>query len=98
MSATKPDIIIPSDQYVSLNSLASPPIPVGTEFTIQCKSTSWCNLYEGSSPPASSVTDGVLITNLSYSEATKLIPAGSLEIFAICTNSGRTSKISVQEV
>tara|TARA_R110000851_G_scaffold151683_3_gene293007 strand:+ start:3947 stop:4243 length:297 start_codon:yes stop_codon:yes gene_type:complete len=97
MAATKPDVIVPSNQFISVNATANPPVAVGDAFTIQCKGTSWVTLYEGSSAPAASVTDGVLITNLSYHESTKFIPAGSLEIFAICTNEGRTSKLSVQE-
>ena len=96
MAETKPDVIIPSDQFISVNATANPPVAVGDAFTIQCKGTSWVTLHESATLPAPDVTDGVLITNLSYHEATKLIPAGSLEIWAICTQAGRTSKLSVQ--
>lgn len=98
MSESRSDIIVPSTNYISLNATAVPPIPVGTAFNIQCKGTSWCLLYEGSTLPTPTSEKGVLITDLSYKESSKLIPAGSLEIFAICTQEGRTSKLIVQEV
>lgn len=94
MSLTLPNVEVDSTAYVSLNTATG--IAVGSEFTIQCRGVTWANLVESSTQPDATVDDGTLITNLTASEATKIIPAGSLEIWAISTQENRTSILSVQ--
>ena len=92
-----PDLIIPSDQYVSINSLSG--VAVGTAMTIQLKSNDWVRLVESATQPASTVTDGIQMSNMYSNYAVATTKTLSLEIWAITvTNTyDRTSKINVQE-
>lgn len=94
--ATLPDITIPSDQYVSVNSLTG--IAAGTAIEIQLKGVTWVYLQTSVAQPSNDSTDGSLLTNLSYSYGTALITAGDDEVWARSTELGRTSKLTVQEV
>lgn len=93
MAETKPDITI-GDDWVSLNTLSE--VPVGSPFLIQNKTTNWIILFEQSTQPSSSSTDGVYLTDLYQSEGSKLIVADSLEIWAKAAVAGRPCKLSIQ--
>lgn len=95
MSEYIPDISIPSSEYVSLNTLSG--VSAGTAFTVQSKGTVWVRLVESATQPANTVEDGVILTNLTQSYATATIKLGSLSIWAISTQDGRTGKVTVQE-
>lgn len=90
--ATIPDITIPSNDYVSLNSLSG--VPVGTAMTVVLKSTNSINLYEGTTKPAATVRDGKPLLNMYTNYAEGFIETGSEEIWAICI-SGNTARVNV---
>jgi hypothetical protein len=93
-----PDLVIPSDQYVSINTLSG--ISVGTTMEIQLKTNDWVRLIESATQPANNVTDGIIISSMYHNYATATIKALSLEIWAITITStyDRVSKVNVQEV
>lgn len=93
-----PDITIPSDEYVSINTLSG--VDIGTEMVLQLKSTVWIRLVESATKPAASVEDGLLMSNLTQNYASATIRAGSLEVWAISTktNYNASSKLNVQEI
>lgn len=95
MAQTLPDITI-GNTWVSLN--ASTGIAVGTTFKVQNKSTTWVILQESSTQPLNTDTKGELVTDLFHTEPSKIIAAGSLEIWAKSTIDGRLATVSVQVV
>ena len=95
MAQTLPDIVV-ENTWVSLNSLG--PIAVGTAFKIQNKSTTWVILQESATQPLNTDTKGELVTDLFHAEPSKLIAAGSLEIWAKSTIDSRFATLSVQVV
>ena len=92
MAETIADIIIGSDEFVSLNSLSG--IAVGIEYTIQNKGSNAILLIESAVKPSATITDGALLTTADMNYAVALIPAGSLEIWARSQQS--TSKVTIQ--
>lgn len=74
MSATLPDVVIPKDQYVSLNNLSG--VAIGTAILLQVKGSTWINLVESVTQPAPTVVDGVYLTSLTEGYATARIPQG----------------------
>ena len=95
MAQTLPDIVI-GDTWVSLNVISG--IAVGTAFKVQNKSTTWAILQESSTQPLNTDTKGELVTDLFHTEPSKLIAAGSLEIWAKSTIDGRLATLSIQVV
>lgn len=95
MAQTLPDITI-GNTWVSLNAERS--IAVGTAFKVQNKSTTWVILQESSTQPLNTDTKGELVTDLFHAEPSKIIAAGSLEIWAKSTIDGRLATVSVQVV
>lgn len=93
---TIPDITIPSDDFVSVNTLSS--VAVGTEIQLQLKGTFFVYLQESDTKPDAGSTDGILMSTVYENANTARIPSGSGEIWARCATSGRTSKINVEEV
>jgi hypothetical protein len=91
MAQTNPDITIPTEDFVSINTLSG--IAVGTAMTITNKSSSYILLAEGTKPAATS-EDGVLVSPMSDTYAIADIPSGSLEIWA--KSISFSSKVSVQ--
>ena len=98
MSEYIPDLVITSEQYVSLNALSL--IPVGTSFIIQCKGSRPVRLVESSTKPLATVTDGSIITGINKDYAIATIPLGSLEIWALCASNSPdvSSKLNVQAI
>ena len=82
MAQTLPDLIIPSDQYVSINSLSG--VAVGEKMLLQLKGSSWLKIAESAAQPAADSDDGLIISNLDYAYALAEIRKGSLEVWAIC--------------
>lgn len=91
-----PDITANSTEFQSVNTLTG--IAVGAEMALQLKGTSWCYLVESSTQPADDSTEGVILTNLSFSYGVGSVDAGSDEIWIRCSQSGRTSVLNVQEI
>ncbi len=97
MAQTLPDVVAPSDDFISVNAATG--IAVGTAITIQAKSTSWVRLVESATKPDPTDTSiGVILSNLSYPYAIADITTGSLEIWAISTREGQASSLNVQVV
>lgn len=93
MAQTIADITI-TPTWQSLNTLSG--IAIGSAMTIDNKSTSLVLLAEGTQPSASS-KDGVPLTTYRGTNSTKIIPSGSLEIWARIEAASSTAKITVQE-
>lgn len=96
MAEYVPDITITSEEYVSLNTASG--ISVGVELNIMLKSSTWVRLVESATKPASTVEDGLLLTDLTRNYAVAHILPDSLEIWAISGIKSRTATISVQEL
>ncbi|APC44418.1 hypothetical protein [Pseudoalteromonas phage PH357] len=92
---TIPDITIPSDDFISINTQSG--LAVGTAIEIQLKGVSPVVIYEGSVKPLATVSDGKAVTNLKTGYAVIYVTGGSEEIWARCLIEGRTSKINVSE-
>lgn len=92
-----PDLPIPSDEFVSINSLSG--VAVGTAMTIQSKSALWVRLVESATKPLSTITDGVLMSSLYQNYAIATVKTSSLEVWAITVSSNinNTAKLSIQE-
>lgn len=93
MAQTLPDIKVTSDDWVSVNTLAS--IPVGGYMTITNKSSREVLLFEGDTKPVADSTDGILLSAIGGSEPSGLVPARSLEIWA--KGLGGRAVLSVQQ-
>lgn len=96
MATTIPDVFVDSTTWVDIYTVTG--IPVGTALNIINKSVTWCKLYEGNTPPALSVKDGDLLSNYSNNYATANILAGSLKIWALSSQEGRSLKLQVKAV
>ena len=96
MAATIPDVLVDSTAWVDIYTVTG--ITVGDALNIVNKSVTWCKLYEGNTAPALSVTDGDLISNYSSNYATANIASGSLKIWALSSQEGRTLKLQVKAV
>ena len=94
MAQTIPDLII-GDTWVDVNTASG--IAVGTSLDLLNKSPTWLRLAEGTAPAADS-TDGLTLGNMDTSYARRIIPTGSLTIWAKSSVVGRTTKLSVQAV
>lgn len=94
--ATLPDITVTSDDFISLNTASG--LAAGTLMNVQLKTTSWIRLIQSSTKPDPSSEDGLILTNLSYNYAVATVLAGGDEVWAICTQKGKTSKVVVQEL
>ena len=87
-----PQISIPSNQWVSINTLTG--IPVGTAMELTITSTYPVQLWEGTQPDVN-FRGGKPTTNMSKPYASPEITEGSGEIWAICVGDGFSSSISV---
>lgn len=77
------DIVLSSTEFVSANQLFN--IAVGSAFWLQNKSfTSSFLMVESASKPASTSTNGVLVTPAGSSTNTPNVTEGSLEIWIRC--------------
>jgi hypothetical protein len=96
MAQTIADITVDATAWVDLNTTSG--IAVGTKFSITNKGTHWVRLYEGTTAPVITVTDGEVLTTQPHSTSSSLVLAGSLKIWALCADTGASSKLSVQEL
>lgn len=102
MAATIPDLNIPNDQFVDINTLSG--IPIGTAFTVINKGSHNIVLQESVLQPDSESEDGVVLTSIYYPYARGDIRAGSLAIWARVTGVDDedgdfvSCKLSVQSV
>lgn len=92
MAQTIADLVI-TNSWQSINTLTG--ISVGDAMTIDNKSTSLVLLAEGTQPSASS-KDGVPLTTYRGTNSTKIIPSGSLEIWARIEAESSEVRITVQ--
>lgn len=93
MAQTLPDIEI-ADNWISLNDTAG--IAIGDGMIIHNKSTTWILLRESAIQPTADSKDGIFLTDLYHTEPSKIAQAGSLEIWAKSSITGRKATISVQ--
>jgi hypothetical protein len=84
------------DTWVSLNVATG--LAVGTAFKVQNKSTTWVLMQESATQPLNTSTKGEMVTDLFHTEPSKLVVAGSLEIWVKSTIEGRLAKLTVQTV
>ncbi|AUR84691.1 hypothetical protein NVP1063O_024 [Vibrio phage 1.063.O._10N.261.45.C7] len=96
MSATIPDVYVDDTAWVDIYTITG--ITVGDPLNIVNKSVTWCRLYEGNIAPALGVTDGDLISNYDKGYATAEVKAGSLKIWALSTQAGRSLKLAVKAI
>lgn len=91
--ATLPDIIIPSEDWVSIHALTSQPI--GTCIKVTLKSSSPVTLQETPTKPDQDTNDGLPLLNIGSSNCFSiLIEEGSGEVWA--KTSRGTSRLSVE--
>jgi hypothetical protein len=96
MSQTIPDITVGYTAWVDLNTESG--IAVGDAMQVALKSNAWCRLYEGTSAPSLTTTDGEVLTDKRYPYNYVTIPAGSLKIWALSAQTALDTKVSVQEI
>ena len=96
MAQPIPNITVTSLEWVDINTESG--VTVGTKMEITNKSVAWCSLIEATTSPALSSKDGSLLTDLRNSKPIATIPSGSLKIWALCSRSGSTCTINVQEI
>lgn len=96
MSETKPDIVVPSDQFIDVNTLSG--IIQGSTFTIQNKGNYNIVLQESVLQPPADSEDGVIITNVYSPHARADVRAGSLTVWARTLGTDISCKINVQSV
>lgn len=96
MSQTIPDIYVDDLAWVDVNTASG--VAVGSKMLITLKSTTWCRLYEGATPPSLESKEGQTLTDKRWPYNVATIPAGSLKIWALSTIEGRSSDIAVQEL
>ena len=94
--ATLPDIIVTSEDWISLSSASG--LAVGTAVEIFNKSTNWVRVFESNVKPAADSNNGVIITNLNKPYAAVEVTAGSEEVWLKVAEEGRTASVSIQEV
>ena len=92
MAASIPDITVPKNEFVDLNTLAN--IPVGEVMFVQNKGAYTIILQESTLKPADDSEDGVAVGNMYNPYATADIKAGSIRLWARAI--GGDCKISVQ--
>ena len=96
MAQTIPNITVDDTAWVDINTGAG--ITVGNKMAISLQSSTWCRLYEGAVAPSVTSKDGEMLTDKRYPYSTATIPAGSLKIWAIGVQIGRTIELAVQEI
>lgn len=97
MAATLPDITLTATAYTSINAVTS--IPIGTCLSVQHKHGSWVYLVEATTQPENISRDGTLLTDIFGEESSKVVLAGSLEIWAIvAAPAPREARINVQNI
>ena len=96
MAQTIPDITITGAAWVDVNTASG--VAVGALMDITNKGIYDIRLYEGTTPPSTSSSEGVPLTSMYRSYATARVPAGSLKIWAKCSSASATSYIVVQEL
>lgn len=96
MAETKPDIQVGSDAWVDVNTESG--VAVGDKMRITLKTGVWCRLYEGDTPPDITSKRGEVLTDKRNPYNIATISAGSLKIWAISTQGGRSSNLLVQEI
>lgn len=82
--------------WISLNQEAS--IAVGEPFKVQNRSTTWAIIQESVLKPDDTNNDGEYVTDLFHTEPSKVITAGSSEVWIKSTYTDRTCAIFVQEI
>ena len=96
MAETLPDITLTATAYVSLNAITG--IPIGSCLEIQHKHGYWVYLVESDTLPPIS-REGTILTDVFGEESSRVVLAGSLEIWAICAApSPREARINVQNI
>ena len=96
MTQTIPNISVDDTEWVDLNAASG--IAVGHSMSIALQSSTWCRLYEGTTPPAIDSKDGVVLTDKRYPYNSPVVESGSLKIWAIGAQKGRTVDLNVQEL
>jgi len=92
MAQTLPDITATSDDWVSINTLSG--IPVGETFTVTNKSSFLVLLHESSAKPAAGNLSGSVLTNLTGTQPSAVIPFGELEVWAKSLNGSAVLSIT----
>lgn len=94
MSATIPNVYVDDTAWVDIYTITG--ITVGTALDIVNKSVTWCKLYESNTAPPLNTTDGDLISNYDKNYAAAEVKVGSLKIWALSTQEGRSLKLAVK--
>lgn len=94
MAASIPDISVPSDQFVDINTLSG--ISIGVAMSIQNKGNYNIVLQESVLQPAADSENGVIITNVYEPYARGDVRAGSIKIWARTLGTDVSCKINVQ--
>lgn len=79
MANTIPDIIVPSTNFVSINTLSG--IVVGNAMTFQNKGSVDLYIVENTTQPAATVTDGLILSHFNRAYSTGGSTTGSNEIW-----------------
>lgn len=93
MAQTLPDIVV-EDEWISLNDTSG--IAIGDGMIIHNKSTTWILIQEAPIQPSVDSANGIMVTDLFHTEPTKIVSAGSIEVWAKSTIGGRKATISIQ--
>jgi len=96
MSQTLPDIYVDDTAWVDVNTVSG--VAVGDKFRITLKTGVWCRLYEGNTPPSLDSKLGEILTDKRNPNNFATIPVGSLKIWALSSQVGRSVRLLVQEV
>lgn len=96
MSQTIPDIVVPSNQFIDVNTLSG--VTVGSAMTILNKGNYNIVLQESTLQPAASSEDGVIMSNIYSPHARADIRSGSIKIWARTLGTDVSCKINVQAV
>ena len=96
MAQTIPDILVTAAAWVDVNTASG--VSVGTKMRITLKTGVWCRLYEGATPPAITSKQGEILTDKHNPNNFATIPTGSLKIWSLSSQIGRTVRLLVQEV
>jgi len=94
MAEHLPNIIAPSDEYVSANTLSG--IAVGTAFWMQNKGFYATHMIESATKPANDSTEGLVFGNIHSNINGPKISAGSLEIWIRCSHKDKFNLIFIE--
>lgn len=96
MAETVPNITVPFDQYLDLNTASG--IAVGTAMQVFNRGTQHILIQESAAQPLTSSNDGVELTNTSQDYADCTVEVGSLTIWVKSASDNKAGLVSVQEI